>query len=99
MLWSLRIAGDAVPRLSTVDRRVNAALVGGPELSGLPAGADQRCDGGGWVGPSVADPLPASAVHTAIQPAIRAPRRVGGMRSGGGRDESDVRISRIGRHA
>jgi hypothetical protein len=42
-------------RFSTIVRTVRAALIGGPHLSRLCAGAEQRRDCTGWLGPTVAD--------------------------------------------
>src|SRR5918993_5361152 len=97
MLRRRRIGADAAPTLSAIVRTVDAALIGGPHLSGCSTGTEQRSDCAGWFRPAVADALPASldfrtgrreasrrasSSDAAIQPAIRAARYVRGVWSG-----------------
>ena len=58
---------------------MHAALIGGPQLSGFAAGAEERRDCAGRLWPAVPDALPALSSETAIQLAIRAAGHVRGV--------------------
>ena len=95
MLRRRRIAGHTAPPFPTVVRTVNAALIRGPQHSGLRSGEEQRRDCAGWLRPAVADALPTLASETAIEPAIGAAGDVRRVRSGRGGYHDDLRLSRI----
>jgi hypothetical protein len=66
MLWGRGIAARAAPALPAIVGTMHAALIGGPQLAALHAGAEQRCDGTGRFRPAVAHALPALARETPI---------------------------------
>ena len=76
MLWGGGITHCPAPTLSAIIRTVHAALVRGPELAAMRAGAEQGGDGVRWVRPAIANSLPTVSIEPAVQPAIRAARDV-----------------------
>src|SRR5262245_47383127 len=92
-------ADDVPPTLPAVFRAVHAALVCGPHLPGLRAGAEERRNGGRWLWPAVAHALPALGIETAIEPSIGAASHVCRVRSGRRGYDDRLRLPGIDRHA
>ena len=99
MLRRRRITARLAPTLSTVIRTVHAAFISRPQLSAACAGAEQRRNCGRRLRPAVAYALPTLARETPEQSAIRAAGDIRGVRTGRGRNNDNVRVLRIDRHA